>query len=342
MGIVTSQQIQNYYDLFRDTEVTYTKDVLKTLAVDPRQIYIKCNGAQWPCIINSTSFQIARIIIGTKGGAFAALAKKDPPPVSLRFFFLQQHDQPISFFVTGRITQISQYMNSADLAIVTITFTQRPPDDLIDKIGSLLEANSNAIRRKEERIVITDDSKRRLGISKDETIIYIQNVPRRCILRDISFSGAKVILLGIEKFIKGKDSILRIHFDDPDEIILLEGHIVKTSPVENRAEIIYACLQFDELKVPTSYKIRINTYLTTIRKTILNAVQQEQNSGKDAQAPQQEQTVSQSVPQQESNAAQGSENVSAAGSQISDAVQNNDGNENSSVQEMPDIPNSTD
>ena len=52
MGIVTSQQIQNYYDLFRDTEVTYTKDVLKTLAVDPRQIYIKCNGAQWPCIIN--------------------------------------------------------------------------------------------------------------------------------------------------------------------------------------------------------------------------------------------------------------------------------------------------
>lgn len=352
MGIVTSQQIQNYYDLFRDTEVTYTKDVLKTLAVDPRQIYIKCNGAQWPCIINSTSFQIARIIIGTKGGAFAALAKKDPPPVSLRFFFLQQHDQPISFFVTGRITQISQYMNSADLAIVTITFTQRPPDDLIDKIGSLLEANSNAIRRKEERIVMTDDSKRRLGISKDETIIYIQNVPRRCILRDISFSGAKVILLGIEKFIKGKDSILRIHFDDPDEIILLEGHIVKTSPVENRAEIIYACLQFDELKVPTSYKIRINTYLTTIRKTILNAVQQEQNLGKDAQAPQQEQTVSQSAPQQESNAAQGSENVSAAGSQISDAVQNNDGNENSSVQgndtkeetlpEMPDIPNSTD
>ena len=44
--------------------------------------------------------------------------------------------------------------------------------------------------------------------------------------------------------------------------------------------------------------------------------------------------------------------AAAAGSQISDAVQNNDGNENSSVQgndtkeetlpEMPDIPNSTD
>lgn len=284
MGITTSQQLQNYYDIFRDTEVTYTKDVLRTLAVDPRQIYVKCNGAQWPCIINSTSFQFAKIIVGTKGGAFAAMAKKDPSPVSLRFFFIQQHDQPISFFVTGRVTEVATYMNSSELAVITITFTQRPPDDLIEKVGSMLEANSNAIRRKEERILITDDTKRRLNISKDETIIFVQNVPRRCILRDISFSGAKVILLGIEKFIQGKEIILRIHFDEPDEIITLQGHVVKTSPVEGRAEIIYACLQFDEAAVPTSYKIRINTYLTTMRKTLLNSVQQEQQSAQPAPA----------------------------------------------------------
>ena len=88
MGITTSQQLQNYYDLFRDTEVTYTKDILRTLAIDPRQIYIKCNGGQWPCIINSTSFQMAKIIVGTKGGAFAQISRKDPPSVSLRFYFL--------------------------------------------------------------------------------------------------------------------------------------------------------------------------------------------------------------------------------------------------------------
>lgn len=278
MGIITSQQLQNYYDFYRDKEVTYTKEVLRTLAVDPRQIYVKCNGAQWPCIINSTSFQIARIIVGTKGGAYAAMAKKDPPPVSLRFYFIQQHDQPISFFVTGRITDISPYMNSTELAVITLTFTQRPPDDLIEKIGSMLEANSNAIRRKDERIIITDDAKRRMNMTRDETIIFIQNVPRRCILRDISFSGAKVILLGIEKFIQGKETILRIHFDEPDEIIQLVGHVVKTSPVEGRPEIIYACLQFDEAAVPTSYRIRINTYLTSMRKTILNTVQQQQEN----------------------------------------------------------------
>ena len=288
MGIITSQQLQNYYDFYRDKEVTYTKEVLRTLAVDPRQIYVKCNGAQWPCIINSTSFQIARIIVGTKGGAYAAMAKKDPPPVSLRFYFIQQHDQPISFFVTGRITDISPYMNSTELAVITLTFTQRPPDDLIEKIGSMLEANSNAIRRKDERIIITDDAKRRMNMTRDETIIFIQNVPRRCILRDISFSGAKVILLGIEKFIQGKETILRIHFDEPDEIIQLAGHVVKTSPVEGRPEIIYACLQFDEAAVPTSYRIRINTYLTSMRKTILNTVQQPQENSSTQQPAAQE------------------------------------------------------
>lgn len=276
MGITTSQQLQNYYDIFRDTEVAYTKDVLKTLCVDPRQIYIKCNGAQWPCIINSTSFLMARIIVGTKGGAFAAISKKDAAPVSLRFYFVQAQEQPISFFVTGRVSGISPYMNSNELAIVTISFTQRPPDDLIERVGSMLEANSNAIRRKEERIIITEETKRRLYVAKDETMVFIQNVPRRCILRDISFSGAKVILLGIEKFVQGKQAVLRIHFDEPDEVILLTGDVVKTSPIEGRAEIIFACLHFDESKVPMSYKIRINNYLTTVRKNILNAAQEEQ------------------------------------------------------------------
>lgn len=357
MGIITSQQIQNYYDLFRDTEVAYTKDVLRTLAVDPRQICVKCNGAQWPCIINSTSFQFAKIIVGTKGGAFAELAKKEPPPVNIRFYFIQQHGQPISFFITGRVTQISQYMNSSELAIVTITFTQRPPDNLIEKVGSMLEANSNAVRRKEERIIITEDSKRRLGISKDETIVFIQNVPRKCILRNISFSGAKIILLGIEKFINGKETVLRIRFDDPDEIISLEGTVVKTSPLENRAEIIYACIKFNEQKVPTSYKIRINTYITTMRKTILGAAQNEQNRENENRAEPQKAPAKTSAPEQSANEMQKPEPQPAAKSvpqtasvsetaRVPEAQQSGTKEENTSAEneiqeaalpEMPDI-----
>jgi hypothetical protein len=274
MGVATSQKISTYYDQYRDTEVTFTKDILRILGVDPRQIYIKCNGSQWPCIINSTSFQLSRIIIGTKGGAYAQISQKDAPPVSLRFCFIEPENQLLSFFVSAHVTDITPYMNSKDLAVVTLTFNQRPPDDLIEKIGQLLEANVNSIRRREERIIINEESKRKLGIQKEETIIFIQSIPRRCIIRDLSFSGAKVILVGLAQFLVQKEALLRVNFEDQLEILALKGIIVNVTPIEGRKDIVFANIKFAEKTVPLSYKIHINNFLTAVRKNQLSAAEQ--------------------------------------------------------------------
>jgi hypothetical protein len=274
MGIATSQQITKYYDQYRDTEITFTKDIIRALSLDPRQVYIKCNGTQWPCIINSTSFLLARIIIGTKGGAFSLISGKDVPTVSLRFCFFEFENQLLSFFVSARVTNITPYMNSQELAVVTLTFTQRPPDDLIELVGRLLEANNNAIRRREERIVLNEDSKRKLGITKEESIIIVQNVPRHCIIRDISFSGAKVILLGLSQYLTNKDAILRIEFEDPPEVVSIKGIIIAAELIEGRKDIVAACMKFDENLVPLSYKLHVNTFLTAVRKTQLSASSQ--------------------------------------------------------------------
>ena len=131
MGLLTSQQISRYYDIYRDTEITFSKEVIRTLNLDPRQVYIKCAGAQWPCIINSTSLQAARIIIGTKGGAYQQISKEGTP-LNLRFSFIPPGQTSISFFVTCKVTNVEPYMTSADLAIISLSFTQRPPDDLIE------------------------------------------------------------------------------------------------------------------------------------------------------------------------------------------------------------------
>ncbi|NLL99957.1 MAG: PilZ domain-containing protein [Treponema sp.] len=269
MGILTSQQISKYYDLYRDVEIIFSKEVIKTLKINPRQIYIKSEGAQWPCIINSTSFLQSKIIIGTKGGAFQALSR-NPTTVQLRFYFLQDDNQPISFFITTRVTKITKYMNSNDLAIITLGFSQRPPDDFIEKIGTLLEANVNAVRRKEERIIINDESKRKLNLVKEETIVEIQNVPRHCVVRDLSFSGAKIILLGLPQFVQDKETLLRLDFQDPTETISLKGKVVAVSAIQGRKGLIAANISFDEKEIPMPFKIRINNYLTTVRKNQLS------------------------------------------------------------------------
>lgn len=278
LSIATNQLINNYYDLYREDEIVFTKDILRSLHLDPRQVYVKCSGAQWPCIINSTSFQMAKIIIGTAGGAFQQITKKDAPPVSLRYCFIEQDNQPLIFFVSCRVSDVTPYMNSKDLAVITLTFTQRPPDDLIFKLGTLLAANDSFVKRSEERILINESTIRKLGLDKKESIAYIQNVPRRCILWNISFSGAKIIIMGIAKFIEGKDILIRLTFSEPNETIDMKGTIVSASNVEGRTDLIQAGIKFDANQVPLAYKIRINEYLTANRKSFLDASYRMQNA----------------------------------------------------------------
>ena len=161
-------------------------------------------------------------------------------------------------------------MNSKELAIVTLSFTQRPSDDLIYKLGSLIDANEGFIYRKEERIVLNEDSNRLLRINKKESIVYIQSVPRHCILWNLSFTGAKIIVLGVPKFLANKDCIIRLLFSEPNEIIDVKGTIVSVNTVEGRKELVEAGIKFDENQVPLAYKIRINEYLSNRRKKFLD------------------------------------------------------------------------
>ncbi|WP_315328866.1 PilZ domain-containing protein [Treponema socranskii] len=278
MAIATNQQIAHYYDSYSDKEVIFTREILHTLRIAPREIYIKCGGNQWPCIINSTSFKSAKIILGRAGGAFALITQKNAPPINLRFcFFIDKGTETMSFFIAGKVTDVAQYADSKDLAVVTLTYTQRPPDDFIVKIGALIEADINFIQRKEERIVMTGEARYRLGIEKEDTIVYVQNVPRKCILRDLSFSGAKILLLGVPKFVSGKKTVLRIGFDDPVETVDIRGAIVSADFAEGRQGIVTASIKFDEKAVPAVYKLHINDYLTMTKKNILDASSQTQS-----------------------------------------------------------------
>ncbi|NLK46689.1 MAG: PilZ domain-containing protein [Treponema sp.] len=263
MGVVSSQQLSRYYDIYRDIEVVFTKEIVKTLFWDTRQIYIKCTGGQWPCILNSTSLLSAKVIISRNGGAFAAM--KESSSVSLHFCFVQPDSRPLVFFVNTRVEDFVPYMDTEDLVVVTLNFINRPPDDLISIMGSLLEANANAVRRKEERIAISAISKRKLGLQKEETIVYIQNVPRHCVLRDISFSGAKLILIGLKSFILKQIIMIRFEFNDPREIIYVRGVVVAVDEIEGHKDLVVARVLYDKKSVSMAYKIRINNYITSVR-----------------------------------------------------------------------------
>jgi hypothetical protein len=147
----------------------------------------------------------------------------------------------------------------------TIQFSNRPPDDFIEIIGRVLDANVNSAKRKEVRIALNADNLRRLNILSTETSIFIEGVPRKCILRDISYSGSKIIMLGVAKFLMLKDAVLRIDFEDPRASFLLKGKFVRAEGVEGKKEMVALGLNFDESSVPMGFKIRLNDMLSTTR-----------------------------------------------------------------------------
>jgi hypothetical protein len=268
MSITTSQQITKYYELYQSIDVTFTKEVIHAAGLLAPQVFLKCMGEQWPCVIYSSSFVGAKIIASVKPALFDKIRKANNM-VSIRYSFRDSgKNDPITFFVAGRVMGFAphnQGMN--DLQFLTIQFTQRPPDPLIEIMGHLLEANVNSTKRKEERILVTQDSMRRLGIMAKETFIYVQGVPRKCILRDVSFSGSKIIIVGIAKFLLDKDCILRIEMDDPHETYDIKGKIVRSEDVEGRKDLAAVAVCYDLASVPMIYKMHINDYLTQVRKS---------------------------------------------------------------------------
>jgi hypothetical protein len=265
MGILTSQKITAYFERFKGIDVTFTKEIIQATGLLTQQVHLKCVSDFWPCVIYSSSFQGAKIVANMKSGLVQKLQQANNY-ASLRYCFrIMDSGNPLTFFVSTRVMGFTPYGSSQDVAMFTLQFTQRPPDDLIEIMGRLLDANVNSAKRREERILITVETQRKLNLLAKENAVFIQGVPRRCILRDLSFSGAKLIMVGVSKFLVNREVALRIDFDDPRESFLLKGKFLRSENVEGRKDLIALVILFEESLVPMGYKMRINDFLSTAR-----------------------------------------------------------------------------
>lgn len=279
MSIPTSQQIAKWYDLYKAIDVTFTKEIMKSTGLDPRGVCLKCVGEQWPCVVYSSSFVGAKIIASAKQ-ALSQRVSQANNLVSLRFSFkISDKPDPVSFFIGAKVLGYSNYsQGGADLQYVSLQYTQRPPDDFIDIVGRLLEANMNAARRRDERITLSPDAMRRMSLVSKDSFVYVQGVPRKCILRDLSFSGAKAIIVGLAKFLVGKECTIRIDMEEPRESLDIRGTIVRYEDVEGRKDLTAIAIHFDESAVPMTFKMHINDYLSQVRAPRGEAAEAEQQS----------------------------------------------------------------
>jgi hypothetical protein len=266
MSIVTSQQLARYFELYGAVEVTFNREVIDATGLLAKALYLKVLDQQWPCIIYACSLRSAKVIASVRNAFFDTLRKSNSH-VSLRLCFrLPDKTDPLSFFVPCHAAGCTPYNpENPDVQLIALEFTQRPPDDLILILGTLLEANATAARRREERIVLTDESMKKLGLESRESAAEVDGTRVKCILRDISFGGARILAGGSPAVFAGRQITLRIPRGGQGEDMVLAGVVKRAEELQGRSDIVSVGIELTK-EPPVIYKVMISGYLAGARK----------------------------------------------------------------------------
>ena len=263
MAIITNQVISDFYSKYKTIDVTFNKDVSRTTGLQPKKVFLKLREGSRPCILYSTSLESARVIANVSE-SFLIEMKENDINIPLRLSFLKDESpKPVeyNFFIQTRVSSFTKFSkDDSELYLISLNFSTRPPDDLIEIIGFLLEANVNATKRKEERVQITSDSINLLHLGSKGCVLSIDSIPRKGILRDVSFSGCKVIIQGNAKFLINKTAEVKM-ITDKAEYVIIKGKILRHEEVQGRRDLVAVAVFFSLEDLPLNYKMMINNYL---------------------------------------------------------------------------------
>lgn len=260
MGLITKQDLDNYYTKYQNNDVIFTRDISNLLGLQPKHIYIKFKDIQRPCIIYSSSMSEAKIIVSLSEKIKNQLNSENN--VNLRFAVKNEEkkNDNMFFFVKCKTIDIANYKPEQSLYIVHFKYTIMPSEILISMLGKLLDAKENSSERKDERIIIDKSNIGKIGLSSSAANINIDNIPRQGIIRDLSFGGIKILLAGNAKFLQNKIVRLQIYHKDYGTIVLL-GKTIRAESLANRKDIVSLAIMFDSKHIPVEYSLLINEYL---------------------------------------------------------------------------------
>jgi hypothetical protein len=263
MSSLNSQQLNAFYEQYKTSFVTFSKEVIQATGLCAQRIYLKCMGDFWPCVLYSSSFETVKVVVNIKEGLVERL-QSAKNTASIRFCFkTSENSEALTFFVNMKSIGFAPYGNSSDVVIFTFQYIQRPPDALIDILGRFLSVNENFSKRRSERITLTPESIRKLNIAR-EAVVSIKDVSRNCLIRDISFFGAKVIVMGPSKSIEIDSVVLNMNFSNPAETFMVPGYLIRLEMVEGRQDLLALGVAFNEETIPINYKMRISDYFNQI------------------------------------------------------------------------------
>jgi hypothetical protein len=255
-----SQRLALLYKKYGDTEVAFNARVILSSGLLTGDIHLKVGDHHQPCVLYACSMKGARVIAEI-GSSFVEVLARHNNVTALRLGFRQQ-DEPadFTFFVSSRVESLSEYHpHKPQFRFISLSFVQRPPDALIGILGSLIEITANEIRRRDERIVVNDENMKKIGLESKESCVAFAGSARRCIVRDLSFSGAKILVTASGSMPGDSRVVLKLSKCEKKDATVLDGSVVRVEEVEGRNDVVAMSIQYSS-EPPISYLQKINSY----------------------------------------------------------------------------------
>lgn len=250
MTVLGSAVLQTFFQDYLDTDLTYTKEVTRGLGLLASEATLRCQGESLPCRVHSSSFRTAKVVVQVSPerartlGATGILTlaflhpktgKKESVPISGAIQVLQTHTGPQGVTL-----------------LVGLTFSHRPADTFLETQGAYLALKKEANQRREERIPVNQENRAALGLSQLNTTVVIDHIERKCMFRDVSYGGARVLLTGVAAFLVNKPFVLALPLEGQGSLSV-PGTIVRAEAIEGHKGLAVIALAYDADKVPPEY-----------------------------------------------------------------------------------------
>jgi hypothetical protein len=254
MTLLGSSVLQNLYQEYLDTELTYSKDVATGLGLLPAETTLKWQGELFVCVVHSCSFRQAKVLIRLNAAQGKAM-ELGSRITTLTLTFLQPKTSKKELFQFNGTLQILQQQGAQEgerSVLMGLVFSHRPAEGFLQIQGSYLNLKKEANQRKEDRITLNAETKDLLGLTSLNTTVAVDHIERKCLLRELSYSGARVILTGVAPFLVDKQFSLSVPFQE-DLPLAIPGRIVRAEAVEGHRGLAVIALGYDPDQVPVEY-----------------------------------------------------------------------------------------
>ncbi len=237
-----------------DTELTYSKEVAAGLGALPAESSLKWENELFHCVIHSCNFRFAKILIRLNASQWKALSYGSRAATLTLTFLRPKTAKKELFQFNGNLQVIQQHggQEGERSMLLGVVFSHRPPEGFLEIQGSYLTLKKEANQRKEDRISLTNENRDLLGLTSLNTTVTVDHIDRKCLLRDLSYNGARVILTGVAPFLVDKNFSLSLPFKE-SAALSIPGKIVRAEAVEGHRGLAVIALGYHEDQVPVDY-----------------------------------------------------------------------------------------